>query len=344
MSHEIDGDVPPLAVADTPTLPAQEAIQAEQKIQTEEAPTQPIPETIQAEQKIQAEEAPTQPIPETIQEKIQTEEEAAPTQPIPETIQEKIPAEEEEEQQGVSWGVIAVIIILVIAVIGEGTFISASILQGNGIRSSAAQTPLSIVVTPQTRPLFSDSFQSNTAGWDTTQPNGGKIALSGGKLTLESDNHGIVLEFVPEPTFSDFRLDVDAELVQGSQANGYGIYIRGASTQNSVLGLYYRFEVYGDGTFAIYKGTQNVNGQIQSSVIKAQQANAAIYRAGRMNHLTILAQGASMIFQVNGITVYSFTDTSYKSGSVSLYVSNVFGVPADAQAIFEKLAIFPSQS
>ena len=49
-----------------------------------------------------------------------------------------------------------------------------------------------------------------------------------------------------------------------------------------------------------------------------------------------------MTFQINGVTVYTFSDNSYKSGSVALFVSNVSGVKAGAQATFQNLAIFPT--
>jgi hypothetical protein len=233
--------------------------------------------------------------------------------------------------------VVITILVLVCILIGSGIFVGTSILGNHG--STASSSSLTPIVTPTGTPLFSESFQNNNAGWDLSQPSGAKITLSGGKLVLESDNHELFPELLPQKTFGDFRLDIDAGLTKGNQANGYGVYIRAASTQDSPLGIYYRFEIYGNGYFGVYKGTQDANGDTQSATIKTG-ANTMIYPQPQINHLTVLAKGSQMIFQVNNTTVYTLVDTSYKNGSVALFVSNVSNVTGGAQATFEKLAIF----
>ncbi len=241
-------------------------------------------------------------------------------------------------------GVIVVIIVLLLAVVGGGAFGAFYFLRHSP--TNTATTPPAIV-TPSVAPLFSDSFTNNKAGWNVTNPAGAKVTLANnGKLVLESDNNELFQELLPGTNnFGDFRLDVDAGLTSGDPANGYGVYIRGASTQNSVLGLYYRFEVYGDGSFVIYKGTQNASGQSLSTPLKSSPPNDAIGPKGQINHLTIIAKGSQLTFIVNGTTVSTFTDNSYKSGTIALFVSNVAKpVPAGAQATFERLAIFPSSS
>lgn len=244
-----------------------------------------------------------------------------------------------------SRGAIAVIVIVLIAVIGGGVFAGYKILKSNHSTPTATTTPA--IATPTGTPLFRDTFQNNSAGWDTTQPTGAKITLANnGKLVLESDNNQLFPELLPGgKPYGDFRLDVDAGLTKGNQANGYGVFIRGASTQNSTLGLYYRFEVYGDGSFVVYKGAQDASGKQQDDPLTSVNAppNKAINPQGQMNHLTIIAKGSLLEFLVNGIAVTSFTDASYKSGTVALFVSNVRNVSGGAQATFQNLAIFPAQ-
>jgi hypothetical protein len=41
------------------------------------------------------------------------------------------------------------------------------------------------------------------------------------------------------------------------------------------------------------------------------------------------------------VLVFNLNDSSYKGGEVALFVSNVKGLPRDAQAAFSNLAIFP---
>jgi hypothetical protein len=74
----------------------------------------------------------------------------------------------------------------------------------------------------------------------------------------------------------------------------------------------------------------------------AETANSAILFAGQTNHLTVIAKGSQMSFLVNGVQVYTFSNDSYKSGSIALFVSNVQNVAAGAEATFTNLAVFPA--
>ncbi|HVU66711.1 MAG TPA: family 16 glycoside hydrolase, partial [Ktedonobacteraceae bacterium] len=257
------------------------------------------------------------------------------------------PGREDDEEDGGKTrnrpgaGVIIVIVVLAVALIGGGILGGTYILkQRNGTTSNAPT-----ITTPTGTPLFSDFFKNNKNGWDTNAPSGTKITLAGdGKLLLESDDGKLFPELVPGgKTFSDLRVDVDAGLTGGDPNNGYGVYIRTASTQNSALGLYYRFEVYGDGSFYIYKGYVDGNGKPQTETLKQSGPNNAVSHVGSVNHLTVEAKGQVLTFIINGTTVANFTDTNYKSGGVALFVSQVTDATTNAQAVFQNFAIFPMQ-
>lgn len=236
--------------------------------------------------------------------------------------------------------VIVLIAVLSLALIGGGLG-AWHVLQSNNGLANASGTPVP-VVTPSVTPLFSDSFQNNNNGWDTTQPAGASISISGGKMVLESDNNELFEELLPNgKAYSDLRIDVNADLTKGAQGNGYGIYIRGALGTDGALDTYYRFEVYGDGTFAVYKGVVNDSGSEANDTIKKDTVNPAISIASYINHLTVIAKGSQMTFEVNGTTVTTFSDNTYKGGSIALFVSNVPGVAKGAQTTFTNLAVFP---
>lgn len=241
-------------------------------------------------------------------------------------------------------GAVIVIVVLLIALIGGGVFAAYKIFKHNGTTTTTT-TNTTTIATPTGTPLFRETFQGNKAGWDTTPPDGAKITLGGGKMVLESDNNKLFQELFPGgKTYGDFRLDLDVGLTSGDPGNGYGVYIRGASTQNSPLGLFYRFEVYGNGYFYIYKGSQKADGTLQvNSLAQSLQPSNAVNPKGKMNHLAIIAKGAKLTFIINGTTVANVNDESYKSGTMALFVSNVASVPAGAQATFQNIAIFPPQ-
>jgi len=235
-------------------------------------------------------------------------------------------------------GLIVGILIVIVILLGGGVgffYISGRL---NKPASAVQPTP-----TPSGPPLFSDSFQNNNNGWDLTSVAGQfSVKVGGGSMILEDDNHTLIPEIIPgTKLYDNFRLTVDATLSRGDQNNGYGVYIRGASNQNSDLATYYRFELYGDGTYAVFKGVVDATGTSQSNPLVSYTMNSAIQKQGTVNHITIIANGPSMTLIVNGQTITTVTDSSYTNGSIALFVSNLPApTPPVAQAIFNNLAIY----
>ncbi len=211
------------------------------------------------------------------------------------------------------------------------------------IVTQPASTLTAPIVTPAVKPLFSDNFQNNASGWNLTgSPGQYSVTVSGGQMVLEDDHNKLLWEILPGQTFADFRLDVDAKLTKGDHNNGYGVFIRGIASQGVDIGLYYRFELYGDGTFAVFKGSLDANGNTTSTQITDYTANAAIQKEGTTNHITVIAKGISTQFLVNGVSVYTYTDSAYKGGEIALFVSNLPNLAPVAQASFTHLAVFPA--
>jgi hypothetical protein len=247
------------------------------------------------------------------------------------------------KKRGPNVAVILLIVIALLLIVGGGSFAGYYFFFKNQGQPTVAVTPTAPIVTPSVKPLFSDNFQNNTAGWNLNSSQGQySVTVGGGQMLLEDDHNKLLWEILPNKTFSDFQLDVDAKLTKGDQTNGYGVYIRGIATQGIDIGLYYRFELYGDGTFAIYKGSLGANGLTTSTQITNYTANSAIQKEGHTNHITIIAKGSSMEFKVNGVPVYTYNDSAYKGGEVAMFVSNLPKNAPIAQAAFAHLAIFPA--
>jgi len=151
----------------------------------------------------------------------------------------------------------------------------------------------------------------------------------------------LLWELLPgERSYSNFTLAVNAMLSQGDQNNGYGIYIRGASNAESDLATYYRFELYGDGSYAIFKGITDASGKSADTKIVDYTLNSAIQKQGKVNHIIIMAKGAALSFVVNDQMLQTISDPSYTSGSVALFVSNLSQAKPGATAKFSNLAIY----
>jgi len=192
-------------------------------------------------------------------------------------------------------------------------------------------------------PLFFDRFTNDSSGWNRQSvPGTYTVTVGNGVLSLENDKQSILWEPLPGTrTFSNFQLTAGATLSKGDQNNGYGFYIRGAAKQGNELATYYRFELYGDGSYAIFKGSIDASGKTVDTKLVDFLLNAAIAKKGKPNNIRIIARGARMSFIVNNHLLQTVTDTSYSSGSIALFVSNLPEAKPGAQAQFSQLAIYP---
>ncbi len=249
-----------------------------------------------------------------------------------------------DERKKPKVGLIIGSVLLLLLLIGGGIG-GYMILKSHKSSTTGVTQSVTPTATPKGPPLFSDTFQNNNKGWDlSSMPGEYSVAVGGGSLALEDDHNRLLWELVPGgKTYDNFLLNVDAVLSKGTQDNGYGIYIRGASNQAVDIATYYRFELYGDGSFAIFKGTLDASGTSQSSNLVNNTLSSAILKQGQVNHISIVASGSTMSLIVNGQLVKTITDNSYTSGSIALFVSNLANAPAGAQAKFSNLAIYPPQ-
>ena len=192
-------------------------------------------------------------------------------------------------------------------------------------------------------PLFFDRFIDDSSGWNQQSIRGTyTVALGNGVLSLEDDKQSLLWEPLPSAKiYSNFQLTADAMLAKGDPNNGYGFYIRGAANQGSELATYYRFELYGDGSYAVFKGSIGVGGKTVDTKLVDFLLNPAIAKRGKSNHIMLIARGSKMSFIVNNHLLQTVTDTSYANGSIALFVSNLPEAKPGAQAQFSQLAIYP---
>lgn len=241
-------------------------------------------------------------------------------------------------------GLILGSIILILLLLGGGVG-GYLYVQRHNTTSTTPTTQVTPTATPKGPLLFHDAFQNNSNNWDlTSKPGQFSAKVGSGSLVLEDDNNKLLWELIPGgKTFNNFLLNFDATLSKGTQDNGYGVYIRGASNQSVDVATYYRFELYGDGTFAVFKGSLDSTGATQSSILVNYTVSPAIMKQGSVNHVSILANGPTLSLTVNGQLLKTFTDNSYTSGSIAFFISNLANTTPGAQATFANLAIYPPQ-
>jgi hypothetical protein len=243
------------------------------------------------------------------------------------------------------WKLVIGILVLLIVLIGGGLAGYIFLLQPSSSPGGQPAANVSIP-TPRQPPVFADSFQKNDQGWDLQSETGlFSMAIGQGELTLEDDHNKLLPLAVPgtnDKPLSNFMLTFDALLSSGDPANGYGVTIRGTADQNGVLSTGYRIEFYGDGTYAVFKLATDANGTTTLTKLVNYASNPTIHKRGSVNHLSIIAKGASFTLIANGQILKNFSDKSYSSGSIDFFISNLPGSAPGAQAKFSKVAIYNS--
>jgi hypothetical protein len=235
-------------------------------------------------------------------------------------------------------GLIVVLLVLIGGCIAGGYGLLTSQQRANTPPSVPATYPI-----PKGSPLFAETFMNNSKQWNMQSMQGRYlVSMKKGNLLLEDDDNKILPVLLPTTkNFSDFKLIVDAQLSKGDKQNGYGLCLRGATDSHGYLTAYYRIEVYGNGAYAVSKVATDVNGNTSSTTLVEPTVHPAIKPAGHNNQIALIAKGPKITLVVNGQTVQTFSDTSYTTGVIALFVSNLPGTHPGAQATFSHLAIYP---
>ena len=96
--------------------------------------------------------------------------------------------------------------------------------------------------------IYADGFvPGDTGNWVIEGDNAGKTSLINEQLVIDlTDNHIMQFSTLPDITFDNFILEVDARLLEGDLGSSYGVLFRMQDTTR-----FYRFEITGDGLYMV---------------------------------------------------------------------------------------------
>jgi hypothetical protein len=136
----------------------------------------------------------------------------------------------------------------------------------------------------------------------------GTVSVVNETLRLVGDDSGYLCEsmMAGTDTLSDFELEVDSEWESGATSYGYGILFRDTGESNQQ----YRLIITANGWVRVGIGTTALADWVEHPGITAQGAN----------RLRVRCIGSSIDVYVNGYLIGFFTDATYESGSVGLFV------------------------
>ncbi len=126
------------------------------------------------------------------------------------------------------------------------------------------------------------------------------------------------------------RYDLDVQHVAGTDnLSGAGLLVRFSDMDNTYL-----FQVSAAGTLS----GREVGRRDVGTTLVAWTESSAIHKGVAENHLTVIADGTSFTFLVNGTQVAELIDTSFASGRVGVAVT-AFSNDVDVHESFDNLVV-----
>jgi hypothetical protein len=163
--------------------------------------------------------------------------------------------------------------------------------------------------------LFSDDFSDEAGVWDTFSNEDGSVFYKDGQL------HMINQTLAPLDTitrahqyFTDFILEVETELVSGTDDNWHIIACRYEDDAN-----YYDLDISADGYYSISKW---VDGNL-IDLLSPTQSPYINSDMGAINLVHIECIGSSLSLSVNGHLLGEVTDTTFGGGDIALGASSM---------------------
>ena len=179
---------------------------------------------------------------------------------------------------------------------------------------------------------FSDDFDT-PGDWRIISDPEVEIAYADGGLSIEVKVMDRVAWTVAGRQFEDAVVSVDATPVGGPDDNAYGLVVRHVDDRN-----FYRFEVSGDGFFAVQAPQENLGWEF----LVDWTESSAIHKGRQTNHLQVECQGSTMIFYANDVELTRIQDDRYSKGDVGL-IAGTFYTEAGTHILFDGFEVEPIQ-
>ena len=177
--------------------------------------------------------------------------------------------------------------------------------------------------------LFSDDFSDESSGWATFKDSGGEVFYEDAELHIKDyPFYQLATWTSPSQFFTDFILDVDTKLVDGTDSNWHIICLRLKDDYN-----YYGFHISSDGWYYINKVID------QKDTIFVQPTRSAYIDQGKdaNNHIHIECIGSNLNFSVNGHKLRDVNDTTFSEGDIGLAAAALKG--PSTEVTFDNLTI-----
>jgi hypothetical protein len=176
--------------------------------------------------------------------------------------------------------------------------------------------------------LFEDDFSDAVSGWLEASDAGVSQGYRDGKLFFQVQVSDLIVWDNAGVNLQDFVLEVEARQVSGGPENSYGALVRYVDDGN-----FYRFDLTGDGYFAVAKLENE-----EWATLADWQPSEHVNPLGAINLIKIVCQGPKMTFYANGQELVVVEDDSFERGDVGLLASTL--TDPNVEVEFDNLEIW----
>ncbi len=196
--------------------------------------------------------------------------------------------------------------------------------------ADAGKQPAATVTPAPSGPqlFLEDDFEDSGSGWLEAADAESSQGYRGGRFFFELRAADLIVWDNPGSNLQDFVLEVEARQVSGDAENSYGVLVRYVDDGN-----FYRFDLTGDGYYAVTKLENQ-----EWNTLQDWQASQHIKPQGELNRIKVVCQGLKMAFYANDQPLTTVEDSAFERGDVGLFAST-FADP-DVTVEFDNLAIW----
>lgn len=156
--------------------------------------------------------------------------------------------------------------------------------------------------------LLQDDFSDPKSGWEISTSDYGLVGYENGRYKVESYIEDTYNWCVAGINAADVRIEVDVE-VAATLDNGNDAF--GVDCRVQENGDGYGFRISSDGYIGISKYVETKGVELQEWI-----TSNAVYKDGRINHLTAICQGDHLQFLVNDVNVAEVIDDNFSTGNI----------------------------
>jgi len=165
--------------------------------------------------------------------------------------------------------------------------------------------------------LFSDDFSGDTGVWDTFSDSNGSVFYENGWLHIIDQTAVAYCTYtMAHQYFTDFILEVETKLVDGTDDNWHAVTVRAQDEDN-----YYDFGISADGYYNLIKV---VNGQ-NVTLVAPTRSSYINEGWGVTNLIHIECIGSNLSLSVNGHLLKTVTDATFTAGDIGLDAHSLAG-------------------